>query len=90
MEDVARSRQAEEIETQLTSCEREISALAREALNPATLATRRVDALVLRAELQTRIGILTQDLQRLQSESPASDPTHECKAVRSGPWPHFD
>lgn len=90
MEDIAYSQTAEEIKTQLMSCEREVSALAREALNPATLATRRVEALILRAELQAKIGVLTQDFRRIQSESPAPDRAHECKAVQNGPWPHFD
>ena len=90
MEDIVCSRMAEEIKTQLTSYEREISSLAREALNPATLAKRRVEALILRAELQTRIVILTQVLQKLQSEFPASDRARECKTVQSSPWPHFD
>ncbi len=90
MEDIACSQTAEELKTQIASCESEVSALAREALNPATLAARRVEALILRAELQTRIGVLTQDLQRLRSESPESDRARKCKAVQSGPWPHFD
>lgn len=87
MEEVASSRNVEEVKTRLASCEREISALAREALNPATLAARRVEVLILRAEFQTRARVLTQDLQGLQSEAPGSDHVIECNAVQNGPWP---
>lgn len=52
---------------QIAACEKDIAALAREALSPSTTGARRAEALILRAERQTRSVLLLRDLQRLKS-----------------------
>jgi|SRR5579863_9773375 len=68
MEDSTRSRLIEAIETTLEDCERQISALAREALNPKTPATQRAEILIRRAEMQSRSVSLSRQLHRLRFE----------------------
>jgi hypothetical protein len=78
-----------DIEVQLASYERESSALAREALCPTTSETRRVEALISRAEIQARIVALVQGMEGIQSE-PTTDRAPECKWMQSNPWPRVE
>lgn len=63
MESLDCLRQKKDIEVQLASYERESSALAREALCPTTSESRRVEALISRAEIQARIAALVKGMQ---------------------------
>jgi hypothetical protein len=87
MEDAVRSQQIESIKIQLTSCEREAAALAREALGSATSEARRVEALIVRAGIQTRIACLVHDLERLQPGCVETDPVCARKPELNNPWP---
>jgi len=69
MEEAIRLRLIEAIEEDLSTCESEISALAREALCSTTSAERRAEALIHRAEMQTRSVSLSRQLKRLHAES---------------------
>jgi len=71
MEDAIRSHLIQRIKADLASCEADISALAHEALSPAATAWRRAEALILRAEMQSRSVSLSRQLQKLQSEAEA-------------------
>ncbi len=71
MQDAMDIRLMQAIKTDLDFCESEISALAREALSPATTAGRRAEALIDRAKMQTRSVSLSRQLQRLRLEQDA-------------------
>jgi len=78
MEEGIRSRLIQAIEYELAACERDISALAHEALSPATSSARRAEALIRRAEMQTRTISLARQLLRLQFESESLDCADRC------------
>jgi hypothetical protein len=61
------------IEIQLAACKKEIDDLAREAMSPSTTGARRAEALILRAQLQTRSVFLSRELQRLRSDLTGTD-----------------
>lgn len=73
MERASCLRLIEAIKAQLAACEREISALAREALCPYTSAARRMEAFIVRAEIQTRTVSLSRDLQTIETSLAAAD-----------------
>ena len=80
MEDAIRSRLIQAIETHLASCESEISSLAHEALCPSTSALRRAEALILRAEAQTRSVSLSRQLTRLEADQELAGCVHPVAA----------
>lgn len=89
MEDATRSQQIETINNQIASCETEVSDLAREALCSSTPETRRIEALVRRAALQTRIAVLAQELEGLEAQSVKLDRSRDRTVGQNGPWPNF-
>lgn len=84
MEEAIRSQLIQTIEMDLANCESEISALAREALNPKTSGRRRAEALILRAEMQTRSVSLSRHLKRLYSESDGLACVHKAEHRQNG------
>ena len=67
MENNLRNPLIQELREKLALCEREKSALAREVLSPSTLPRKRTEALIQRAEVQTRSLDLFRDLEALES-----------------------
>ncbi len=77
MEHETSSWSIQAIEVQLAACEKEISALAREAVCPSTTGARRVEVLILRAQMQSKSVFFIRELQRLQADSTAVDCAHK-------------
>ena len=89
MDDLDCLRKIETIKSQLTSCQDEVSALAREALSSTTSETRRVEALIRRAALQTRVLALMRDLDSLQLAACGESRGRELEREQNNPWPQF-
>lgn len=87
MENIVIPARADEIKAGLDSCHKAVSSLTREALSPATTATRRIEALMARAALQTKIALLERDLRRFQPGAGETDCGDISRGAQSDPWP---
>jgi hypothetical protein len=68
MENVVHLFMIQALKAKLASCEREKSTLAREVLCPFTTPDRKIEALIHRAEVQTRSLCLLRELEALESD----------------------
>lgn len=75
MEDAVRSRLIQSIVAQLTECEHQASALAREVISRGSSHRRKIEALILRAETQSRSIELFRKIQQLEARQHPTDGT---------------
>lgn len=88
MEDVSVLQLLEGIRCQLASCQEEVSALGWEALSSATSDSRRVEALIKRAAIQTRVIVLMQALEKFETKS-SGDCSPRVEREQNSPWPRY-